>query len=117
MSISGLALSRVSHQAFGGLEAAYVRLCTHVCAHVFLCDTTELLSLFLSLSPPPSLSLLRLKPHALAQRVQICDRLGVLGVGHYHSLCPSAPSGKLALAQGRAEKGSDFNLFGKHCDK
>lgn len=54
MSISGLALSRVSHQAFGGLEAAYVRLCTHVCAHVFLCDTTE--SLLLS----PALSL-RLK--------------------------------------------------------
>lgn len=55
MSISGLALSRVSHQAFGGLEAAYVRLCTHVCAHVFLCDTTELLSLarvlLLPLSP------------------------------------------------------------------
>lgn len=49
MSISGLALSRVSHQAFGGLEAAYVRLCTHVCAHVFLCDTTDSLSLFSSL--------------------------------------------------------------------
>lgn len=55
MSISGLALSRVSHQAFGALEAAYVCLCIHVCAHVFLCDTTESLSLCLdftlSLSP------------------------------------------------------------------
>lgn len=29
MSISGLALSRVSHQAFGALEAAYV--CVHPC--------------------------------------------------------------------------------------
>lgn len=32
MSISGLALSRVSHQAFGALEAAYVFVCLGVCA-------------------------------------------------------------------------------------
>lgn len=94
-------------------------MCTHVCAHVFLCDTAEFPSLSLSPPappPPPSLSLC-LKPHVLAQRVQICDRLGVLGVGHPRSLCPSAPSGKLALAQGRTGTGSDFNLFGKYGTK
>lgn len=36
MSISGLALSRVTHQAFGALEATYV--CAYVCGHAFLCD-------------------------------------------------------------------------------
>lgn len=37
MSISGLALSRVSHQAFGALEAARVRVrvCPSARAHVF----------------------------------------------------------------------------------
>lgn len=36
MSISGLALSRVTHQVFGALEATYV--CIYVCGHAFLWD-------------------------------------------------------------------------------
>lgn len=58
MSISGLALSRVSHQAFGALEAAYVCVCApvcvciHVCAHIFLCDTSDSLLLYLFFHSP-----------------------------------------------------------------
>lgn len=47
MSISGLALSRVSHQAFGALEAA----CVHVRVHMYFSDISEFLPLSLCLSP------------------------------------------------------------------
>lgn len=100
MSISGLALSRVSHQAFGSLEAAYVCVCIHVCAHVFLCDTAE--SPSASISLPLYLRHTHRFTHVPARRVQVCDRLGILGVGHSLVVSPSAPSSKLALAQGQA---------------
>lgn len=58
----------------------------------------------LNLCPSASISLfLYLRhTHAPARRVQVCDRLGVLGVGHPLSVSPSAPSSKLALVQGQA---------------
>ncbi len=40
--------------------------------------------------------------HVPARRVQVCDGLGVLGVGHPLSRSPSAPSSELAFARGQA---------------
>lgn len=110
MSISGLALSRVSHQAFGALEAAYVcvraRLCAFMCVHMYF----YVIPVILSSSASFSLSLcLRhtnthtcARTHVPARRVQVCDRLGILGAGHPLSVSPSAPSSKLVRARGQA---------------
>lgn len=97
MSISGLALSRVSHRAFGALEATYVCVFVCVCVYARMC-----FRVFFPLALSSSLSLYLRHAHVPAWRVQVCGRLGVLGVGHPLYVFLSAPSGELALVRGQA---------------
>ena len=71
-------------------------VCAHACAHAFLCDTAEFLTL-----PSISVTHAQTHTHVPARRVQVCDGLGVLGTGHPPSVLPSAPSSELALARGQ----------------
>lgn len=77
-------------------------VCIHVCAHVFLCDTAEFVSLPSSLSLYLRHTRKHTHTHVPGRRVQVCDRLGILGAGHPPSVFPSAPSSELALARGQA---------------
>lgn len=101
MSISGLALSRVSHQAFGALEAACVHVSMRVCTCIFLIPLNFSLSPFLVLPIRISVTHTHKCTHVPARRVQVCDSLGVLGTGHPLSVFPSAPSSELALVRGQ----------------
>lgn len=102
------ALIRVTHQAFGALRAAYVCLFVYVCGGVFLYDSTD----YFSLSPSQYLR----HTHVPAWRGQVCDRLGVLGLGHPLSLSLSlcrcfSTEQQAGLCTG---PGRNFNLFGKY---
>lgn len=86
-----------------------VSVCIHVCAHVFLCDTAESpsASIWLSIYLRHTHSF----THVPARRVQVCDRLGILGVGHSLVVLPSsAPSSELALGQGQAATSICFGI-------
>lgn len=88
MSISGLALSRVTHQAFGALEAVYgpIFMCVH--ARIFMC--CRRISPFLQSTLSFFHRHTHTNTHVPAWQVQVCDRLGVLGTGHPHRLSLSS---------------------------
>lgn len=62
-----------------------------VYARVFFCDIPVF-----SPTLGSTLSLYLRHTHVPDRRVQVCDRLGVLGMGHPRPVFPSAPSCKLA---------------------
>lgn len=75
-------------------------MCASMCVHMYFCVIPPNFSPSRSHSHPPYISVTH--THVPARRVQVCDRLGVLGVGHPLTVFPAAPSGELALARGQA---------------
>lgn len=78
-------------------------VCAFMCVHMYFYAIPPK---FLSLPFPLCLYLrhthTQTHMHVPACRVRVCDRLGVLGVGHPLPCSPSAPSGELAIARGQA---------------